>query len=260
MKRHRGTFLGLALSAMLGLTAGEARAELISMTLSVTGASAFVVDGFADTQGQTTYVVGQTGITAINSYLSGAGSEYTFTSLGGSSNNPGNATQGVLSVSGSVSTATSGIAGLTLWETEDGYTAPTGSNGTLNSSSSGTFTNEAAGYGHTASSTLMSTLNTTVGPYNVLSTGTPNPNSTGNSAMASGLSVASGYSLMNTLVFNLAAGTANAVGIDGFSASATVTASSIPEPASLVTMLTGIPLPLVLFGLLRRRQHAVAQG
>jgi hypothetical protein len=32
--------------------------------------------------------------------------------------------------------------------------------------------------------------------------------------------------------------------------------TSIPEPASLVMMLTGMPLPLVVLGLLRRRRAA----
>jgi hypothetical protein len=32
--------------------------------------------------------------------------------------------------------------------------------------------------------------------------------------------------------------------------------SAIPEPASLVMMLTGMPLPLVVLGLLRRRRAA----
>jgi hypothetical protein len=35
-----------------------------------------------------------------------------------------------------------------------------------------------------------------------------------------------------------------------------VTVTGIPEPASVVMMLTGMPLPLVVLGLLRRRRAA----
>jgi hypothetical protein len=41
---------------------------------------------------------------------------------------------------------------------------------------------------------------------------------------------------------------------DQFAVAATL--SAVPEPASLILMLTGLPLPLVVVGLLRRRAAA----
>jgi hypothetical protein len=62
------------------------------------------------------------------------------------------------------------------------------------------------------------------------------------------------YTLTSMTVLNVDPATA-AGGSVGFTNKVTVT-NVIPEPASLVMMLTGMPLPLVVLGLLRRRRAA----
>ena len=256
MSKQRRLLWSLGLSALMGLMAGQVRAETITMTLSVTGAATSLnVLGLQSADGRTFTVEGA-GLNAINGYLSGAGSEYTFQSLGGSSNWSGGS-QAVLTVTGEVNSLGSGNAGLTLTETESGFISPVSPpSGTLVSSSSATFTNQPAGGGNS----IFSTYNT--GPstptYSVLSSGTV-PNSPGNTAMVSGITAGpASYSLMNTVSFALAAGSTAMPIKDQFTTSAVLTV--VPEPASLVMFMTGMPLPLVLVGLLRRRRRAVAQG
>jgi len=256
MLTHRRLFLSLALSALVGLiTTSGARAETISMTISLGGGATFLVDAVA-TAGATTYSVDAPGLAAINAFLTTNGSEYQFVGLGGSSNFPGNAMQGNLVVTGEIhSVAVGGGADavLKLTETEADFTSPTGPTGTLMSSSTGNFTNQPAGKGHTASSAFNATSTPT---YSVLSSG-PAVNGEAGAGSVGIAPVSTLYTLTNVATFGLssAAGAANDI-IDSFGVTATI--STVPEPASLVTMLMGIPLPLVVLGLLRRRRLARA--
>jgi len=256
MLTHRRLFLSLALSALVGLiTTSGARAETISMTISLGGGATFLVDAVA-TATATTYVVDAPGLAAVNAFLTTNGSEYQFVSLGGSSNFPGNSTQGNLVVTGEIHSAVGGGADavLKLTETEADFTSPTGPTGTLMSSSTGNFTNQPAGKGHTASSAFNATSTPT---YSVLSSGVPVNGESG--AGSVGIApVSTLYTLTNVATFGLSpAGATNDI-VDSFGVTATITAQVVPEPASLVTMLMGIPLPLVVLGLLRRRRLARA--
>lgn len=255
MKRHRGLFLGLALSALMSLSASQAQAETISMAISVTGGASLDIDiilapGAATA---TSYTVDTTALATINAFLAGQGSEYQVATLGGNSNFPGDTTGGQLTVTGAVKSVGTGNAGLTITETETAFTSPTGPTGTLFSSSSATFNGQPAGGGHTASSSFNGTSTST---YSVLSSGTT-PNSPGMSTSTPIAPVPTLYTLGNTITFGLAPGTAGNPIVDSFGVTATITAAAVPEPASLVMMLTGIPLPIVVIGLLRRRRAAV---
>jgi hypothetical protein len=253
MKRHRGVILGLALSALMGLWSSQAQAESITMTIQV-GAGP-VVDlatfgGVGTAQG---YTMDAAAITSLNLFLSTSGSQYQFsttgaTTLGGTSNHPGSDAQGQLTLGGTILSVGPGEPSLTLTETEDMFTSPTGPAGTLMSSSTGNFSGQPSGGGHSAESSFNST---TAGPFSVLSSGT-SPNPQGGMASVGLAPVSTLYTLTNTIVFGLAAGTTANPIVDGFSVIATVQA--VPEPASLVMMLTGNPIPLVVLGMLRRRQ------
>jgi hypothetical protein len=225
------------------------------MTISLGGGATFLVDAVA-TATATTYSVDAPGLAAINAFLTTNGSEYQFVGLGGSSNFPGNSVQGNLVVTGEIHSAVGGGADtvLKVTETEGDFTAPTGATGTLLSSSTGNFTNQPAGGGHTASSAFNATSTPT---YSVLSSGIPVNGESG--AGSVGITpVSTLYTLTNVATFGLSpAGSTNDI-VDSFGVTATITARSVPEPASLVTMLTGIPLPLVVLGLLRRRRLARA--
>lgn len=257
MQRHRGLLLGLALIALMGLSANQARAEVIDMTIQV-GAGP-VVDlstfGGVGSPTGTGYTMNSAAIGLLNAFLTTSTSEYQFgtgaTTLGGVSNFPGNPLGGQLTLTGTILSVGSGIAGLTITETEGGFTSPSGPTGTLFSSSVGNFTNAAVGTGHTASSSFNGTSTPT---YSVTSLSTnPNPG-TGGMATKTIAPVPTLYTLTNVITFGLGAGTAANPIVDTFGVTATITA--VPEPASLVMMLTGIPLPIVVIGLLRRRRAA----
>jgi hypothetical protein len=258
MKRHRGVILGLALSALMGLWSSRAQAETITMTIQV-GTAGPVVDlstfgGVGTAQG---YTMDAAAITSLNLFLSTSGSQYQFsttgaTTLGGTSNHPGSDAQGQLTLGGTILSVGAGEARLTLTETEDMFTAPTGPAGTLMSSSTGNFSGQPSGGGHSANSSFNGTPASSLPDgYSVLSSGTA-PNPQGGSASVGLAPVPTLYTLTNTIVFGLSAGTTANPIVDGFSVIATVQA--VPEPASLVMMLTGIPIPLVVLGMLRRRQ------
>jgi len=251
MGKLRRCLFALAVSAFVGLIAGEVRAAPISMTIDVTGGT-IPVDVFAVST-PTTYTVDAARLLSINAALAALGSEYRFISLGGSSNFPGDATQGQLVVTGEIhSVGTAGTdAFLKLTETETSFPSPPGASGTLRSSSTGNFPNEPAG-GHTAVS-MFNAISTPT--YTVLSTGTPaNPGINGGPVSVAGAPVSTLYTLTNMATFGLAHPAATAPDIvDSFGVTATVSAA-VPEPASLITMLTAFPLPLVVVGLLRRRR------
>jgi hypothetical protein len=268
MARQRKAFLALALTALVGLSACNARAETISMTITLGNGFSFNIDGLAtiDPAGQG-YTVSAAGLTTINAILAGQGSEYQFgngaainpstTSLGGSSNFAGNASQANLVLSGEIHSVGAGFGVLpnilTITETESAFTAPTGDKGVLTSSSSGNFTNE---FNNTLGHSAFSAFNATPTPtYTVLSNGmVVNSGVTTGPQTANLMPVPTLFTLTNSITFNLSPGTVANNVVDIFGVTSVVTATSIPEPASLVMLLTGMPVPLVIVGWLRRRK------
>jgi len=252
---------------LVGLLATSgARAETISMTISLGGGFSSSIDFFAVATA-TGYTVDAGGLTSINALLLAHGSEYQFgsllpapstTSLGGSSNFPGNTVQGQLVLTGEIHSVAGGGSDtvLKITETEADFTAPTGATGTLMSSSTGNFTNQPALGGHTASSAFNATSTPT---YSVLSSGPP-VNGEAGAGSVGVAPVSTLYTLTNVITFGLSHITTGNDIVDSFGVTATISASTVPEPASLVTMLTGIPLPLVVLGLLRRRRLARASA
>jgi hypothetical protein len=206
------------------------------------------VDIFA-TPGSNTYNVDATGLAAINSVLSLQGSEYQFLSLGGSSNFPGNFSQGNLVLTGEVHSVVGGGSDsfLQITESESAYTNPVLATGTLLSASTGNFTNQPGGGGHTAS-TLFNTTSTPT--YSVLSSG-PNVNPEGAFGSATVSPVSVPYTLTNLINFNLSPAGVNDV-VDSFSVTATI--SAVPEPTSMMLLLTGAPVFVILGVVTSRRR------
>lgn len=65
------------------------------------------------------------------------------------------------------------------------------------------------------------------------------------------------YALTDTFTIIIKGnGSSTAPAHDNFQGSVTISATPVPEPASLVMLVTGMPLPLVVLGLLRRRRAA----
>jgi hypothetical protein len=256
MLKNRRLLLSLALSALFSLTGSGAGASPITMTITLGGGASFLVDTVAVTA-PTSYSVDAAGLAAINSFLSTNGSEYQLFGLSGSSNFPGTATQGQLVVTGELHSVSSGgsDAVLTITERETSFTSPTGPGGTLMSSTSANFTNQPAGGGHTALSMFNATSTPT---YSVLSTGVAvNPGVNGGPVSVGIAPVSTLYTLANVARFGLSKPTGPNDIVDSFGVTATI-GSIVPEPVSMVMFVTGMPLPLVVVGLLRRRRRAVA--
>jgi hypothetical protein len=250
MKKHRGLFLGLGLAALLALSAGEAKAE--TMTLSVIyGGNTY---GFA---GDSNAVTVNT--TVINGDLAGSG--YTFSNLGASSNWFGSNTSAGGFIADSATLTRVGGAGgtLTIVVSEGGFTLPTpGPTSTLTNSPTATFA------GTTAGDTQMDTGTYTPGSGGS-SVSTPTSTLTSNGSTLDSHSTTTSspiatytvpYTLTLTQNISLTQRSSTAAA-DSIGGNVSVLSShAIPEPASLVMMVTGMPLPLVVIGLLRRRRAA----
>jgi len=256
MKKHRGLISVLGLAALIGLMAREGRAETITMTISTNGHVIPITGALVN--GVPTPQSFQVNTVNLNNVLAADGSAYRFTALGANSNWAGSTGSdgGFLSTGGNlvVSTTSTGVTGtLTITTTEDGFTAPTGTNGTLKSTQNAAFNSTAAG----DNQSYVSSFNGTTLPPPLVSTSTgPIANNYSPSRTDPIGAVAAGYSLDNHLTFNLTQNTASQASDNGFQGTAQVFASSVPEPASMILMLTGMPLPLVVMGLLRRRRAA----
>lgn len=260
MKKHRGLFLGLGLAALLALSVREGRAETITMTIVTNGHTIVVTGSLVSSQTSTNF---QVNTTNLNNLLTADGSAYQFSALGATSDWPGTTGSqgGSLSTSGGLyipTTATGATGPLTITTTEDGFTAPTGPNGTLVSTETANFTNVPTGGTETYQSgfgPLPTTLTLyPTPPLSATSSGTT-ANNWSPSATNSVGNVPSPYALGNTLTINLTQNTAAQAQL-GFSGAAQIFATTVPEPMGLVMMLTGMPLPLVVVGLLRRRLRA----
>jgi len=256
MARHRGFFLALGLCALMGLTASEARAGNLTMTLTWTGGSLT----FDNTSAQAlpgssvNSLLVDTG--AVNTFLASHGSAITFSALGASSNFPGGVpipTQAILNETGTAVLANStGATSITIAVSQSGFTTPSGTGATLNSGQTAIFTNMAAGASEASSSSYNATNTPTL---TSASTGTQLQVYSPSNSLGIPL-VTSGYSLDNSATINFGGSTVGTGTTDQFAVAATL-AAAVPEPAGLLMMLTGLPMPLVVMGLLRRCRRAV---
>jgi hypothetical protein len=261
MKKHRGVFLALGLAALMGLMASEAGAA--TMTLSVYAGSG--------TGGTLLFHTGVGGGTqsaqfdggAITTAIQGAGyGAYTFSGISAASNNTGTLTNAFINMNGGLAVipgVTGGVGGngganspITVVVREDGFLNPaSGTGNTLNTQGSANYVNTANDSFSTPIGGLL-TPDTTV-------TGTTLMTSTTSPLASKPLGVySSPFSLLDIMVLSLSPGTGTSStnpGTNTFTNKVFVTAA-VPEPASIVMMLTGMPLPLVVLGILRRRRAA----
>jgi len=235
------------------LMANAAHAE--TLTLSVYAGTDTTVPAIYSVVGTAQGVSANTGI--LNSDLAGAGfGAYSFTSLGGSSNNPGSAATGPLGgayiiTSGNL-VVLHGLSGestpITVVLTEGGFSLPT-------SSPSLTDTAQANVAGVTGTQDSTGVLTPATGSAVITPTATVSGTGSATTSAIPGLYVTP-FSLdsQTTLNYDTVSSTNGSI---GFSQKVQlVAAATVPEPASLLMMLTGMPLPLVVLGLLRRRRAA----
>jgi hypothetical protein len=251
----------MAAACGLGLLACEVREAsagiVIEMSLNggvtFTDLAAFTTPLLTDPLQLQNY--GTVNLDLLNTFLGASGSAYQFTALGGSSNWAGQPDGGALSITGGIEIP-AGAAGtntLLLRETEAGFTSPSGPAGTLLSASTATFSGAEKGNLHTASSSF-NLLSTPL--YQVLSNGTF-PNNQGGNQMAAIPAFVTPYTLDNEIRFGLI-GSPKFSPTDNFGLAAAATV--IPEPASVVVMMIGLPVPLVGLAWLRRRRALAARA
>jgi hypothetical protein len=264
MMKHRGVFLGLALAALVGVMGSEARAA--SLTLSVyagSGTGGMLIDSFTGGSQSISLTAAQLAI--LNSDLAAAGfSAYSFANLSGTSNNPGLVGGGFIQSVGQLQASTTGTGAgmdITVSLTEDSFSLPASGQANLlgdaananykgngpgaassNTSNTGIFTDSASP--PTSVSTSPAPLPSSGGLFD-------NPSSTSSAPLGTYVGT---YSLTSNTVLRLTALAGN-TGTNGYSNTVSVT-GAVPEPASVVMMLTGMPLPLVVLGILRRRRAA----
>jgi len=247
MQRHRGLFLGLAMAALLAVMGNQAHAANVTISVDLGGTVIY-----------TAPVNGAVNINALNTDLTNAGSSYQFAANGLTATATGTATTSGLSTAGTVTvSATNGGSTsptLSVDVVETGILSPTGT-GSLVGSASTTYTQVPSG-----STSFTGDYNTTTltPTFTLAASGT---NSGGATFPSQGIgAVAAGYTLSNHFVISLSPATATSSGTDSFAGGVVVTATGgvVPEPASVVMLLTGMPLPLaIVFGLIRRRRAGV---
>ena len=245
-----GLLMGVACGlAMLPVANRAARAETISISIVANG-TPIPVDPLI-LSGATSQNYGTVDLTTLNTLMHSAGSVYEFSALGGSSNWPGASTDGTLTLSGGIfiPTGAIGSTSLSITETESGFNTPSGFSGTLLSSSTGNFNDAGPGNSHSASSSF----NAITTPTYLVASKITGPDPQVGSASTPIPSLVTPYTLTNVISFSLSSPGAS----DSFGVTAKVTATAIPEPASVVTMLIGLPLPLVGLAWLRRRRTVV---
>jgi len=244
--------------AMIALEGREARAGIV-ITMSINGGAPLDLIAFttplATDPGQLNNY-GTVDLTGLNTTLAAAGSAYQFTSLGGSSNWAGSPTGGSLSLTGGIAIPAGvvGTTSLTLTETESGFTSPSGISGTLLSTSQGNYSDAGPGNSHDAQSSFNA-INTPL--YNVASTQT-GPDHEQGQASAGIAAFVTPYTLVNFISFHLTP--SSSIPTDNFNVVAGVTSAAIPEPVSMVTMLIGLPLPLMCLAWVRRHRAAAAKA
>jgi len=256
MRKHCGFLSILGLTAMMGLMANQAHAETMTLTVysgaGTTGAVIFTMTGATSTAVAPGPDGGATGIDTLNGNLHAIGfGAYTFSALGGSSNFTSSPIldQHIL-VTGGL-TVTSGGTGegapITVVVSEDGFTQPPIGK-TLADAAGASF---GGATGSSANTGLFSGTPSSVSPSTITDTTSPI-----SSASAPITSLPIPYTLTSETVISLTSVSTDPAVPGTLTFSNQVTVTGVPEPASLVMMLTGMPLPLVVLGILRRRRAA----
>lgn len=271
MKKSR---LFLTVGALLGILAAltgtrEAQAANANFQIKVT------IDDLTTHTSTTTTILNQgtddTSTTAsqiaVNASKYSGALGVSLTSLGATLNEVGSSTS--LVVNGTATLNTTDTYTITVTATAINITSPAGGLSPMVSTSSGgnfsgttassTQTQNYTGY-YNPNNTLYSMAGTTPGTQTILVPNTVNGNSdlsSNSPGTATPPSYITPYGLTDTLVLTLKG--SNTSPTDVFRGTTTISVSSIPEPASVVMMLTGMPVPLIVLGMLRRRRKAAAK-
>jgi hypothetical protein len=229
----------------MGLMPGKASAGSITLSVDLGGLVIFTATSIAPDQSVSANLI------ALNAALTAHGSAYQFQSLSANSNYTGAGT-GFLQTNAQLNTSGPGTTADTLSiDTEQsGFLSPVGPNGNLTSSL-------AANSSSTTTGTTTFTSNYE-NPATILSPplvfAAPGVFSGSTVPMAVG-AVPSGYGLSNHFLINLAVTPGASLGITG---TATLGATTVPEPTSVVIFMTSLPLAFI--GMVHYRRRALSKG
>jgi len=283
MQRHRTRFMVLALSALIGLVASEAKAGYI-IQISIEDVTTLTTTNFSVLKGGADDTTNILQVNAANTITVGgafntSGTGLNLTGLNSVTNNPGTS-DATISIGGTASVV-AGVATsddkftIVITTSQTGFTSPTGAHGLLSDSDSSTisYTTGAAGDKQTIQSWYNAANANPVfpptGPVGGISTpgvsyalpATTSTTSLSSLTESTAVSVApTPYSLIDRVTINITGNSSNPNGKDVFTGTTTLTATAVPEPSSIIMMLTGMPLPLALVGLIVRRRRAIAAG
>jgi hypothetical protein len=246
MSKTRRLLLAVCLAAVLGLSASEARAGNVTLTLTWAGGTTGPIDftsPFAQLGSTADLLTIDTSV--LNAFIGGNGSDFMFSELGASSNNPGDPTGSVLRETGTgVLSGTGGDQNISIVASQDGFMQPSGA-GTLTSQSTANFSGTEVGSqmsnGSLDSKSTAFAMYGPPGGFGVESTG-----AVGNAA---------GYTLIASTAMDL---TGSAIGASDQMSNRVMFVNSVsaPEPTSLVMLAVGMPLSLVVLRRVRRRRAA----
>jgi hypothetical protein len=256
--------LGLALSFVFALTAQTSRAGSVEVDLTVTqGANTATFQIFAgsgiDAPGSTPNNL-SADVTIINSVLATFGlGDVTFSSLGANSNNPG--TFLALINQNALFTVAANSAPVTVsaisFQTD--FLSPTGGTGSLQSSSSGTFSNSTPTSVQSFQSWFDQTnLGAMTTPSAVLNFGYNSPanlSQSGTAPVTLVSNVVSPYALVNEI--NLTVGTATSLTGVSYGGTTILTVTAIPEPSSVLMTMSALPIAFVFVRRFRRGVKSV---
>jgi len=279
MSKLRGVIpLGVVLGAVLVLTgAPEAKASYI-MTVSIDDTTTSTVTNYSfnATSANNTYSGTATaGMTVGGGPLNNTSATgLSLSSLGSTTTFGGSSTQLNLGGTATVVNGNTDSFIVTISVTYTGYTTPPGKAATLTQSESGTYSYTTVatpanaqnfqsfytGPGSPPPTPISPGLQTIVMPVTGSSTMSGSQNNP-HMALIPNPSYTMPYSLTDTITLYVTGNTVysgnNATA--GFNSTATISALAVPEPASMVMFLTGMPVPLMVLGILRRRK-AAAKG
>jgi len=253
--------LGLALGLILALSAQTASAGTLEVDLTV-GAQFIPIldDGPLDTNtvDPNTITVNTQALNAL--LVAGSHGNLTFSSLGVNSNNPG-APTGATLIQDGTALVSAGTVTFSLVAFQTDFFIPSGNNGTMQSSASTTFTKTSTGDNTMFTSYFSGDNSGTVATglaSPTLAFLAPNTNtnmSYSDDAPVTPLGTISGpYGIVNQFTVTLS-GSTSKVGKDQFTGSTVINATPVvPEPASVVMMMSAFP---IAFGLVRRYRRRV---
>jgi hypothetical protein len=289
MSKPRGLFpLGAALGALLAfMAASEVKAGTFEITVSVldktTGVStpfAPIADGSVNDTNPSSSIIdvsgafttagpgGTPGGTGL--YLTGLHSDFSSSSVG--------LGESVLNLRGIAQVVGTDATGkgltdnyvVTVMATNTGFTVPTAGPALLGQSHSATYTDTTGIVNNGTSlqtyydptnkangtSTFTPGTQTTVEPLNLVGpplsrTGAPSPSTD----LILAAAYQTPYSMTEIMTITITGnGSFSAPATTQFQSSATIVGNAIPEPSSILMFLTGMPMPLVILGILRRRK------